>query len=112
MLKKIRFLKISKTNRIAQKLGLFAIVLFSFLGLSCEDVIDINLNSVEPRVVIEGIITNGGDRPTVRISKTDDYFRPGNYTPVSEAIVTITDDAEHSFDFTEIEPGIYQNVSL
>jgi hypothetical protein len=109
MLRVIRFLKILKANRPAQKLGLFAIGLFPLIGLSCEDVIDINLNSVEPRVVIEGTITHGWGPHPVRISKTDDYFIPGNFTPVSEAIVTVTDDAGRSFDYQEIEPGIYQN---
>lgn len=59
---------------------------------ACEDVIDVNLRSVDPQLVIEGVVRM--DCPAeVSITKTKDFDDATTYAPITEAYVTITDDA-------------------
>ena len=51
---------------------LLAIV--SLYTISCEDVIDIELNSVEPRIVIEAKLYDKFFPASVIITKTTDFF--------------------------------------
>lgn len=67
--------------------GLTAICSFS----SCEDIIDVELNSVEPELVIEGTIRMGS-AAEVLITKTKDFDAPNNYPPIRDAVVVISDD--------------------
>jgi hypothetical protein len=88
------------------------ITLLLIIFLACEDVIKIDLKNVEPRIVIEGVVTDQPRPYTVKISKTGDYFEPSTFPTVSDAIVIITDNAGHSETLQETEPGIYQTDSL
>jgi hypothetical protein len=87
--------------------NILALICLIFLLVSCEDVIEIDLDTIEPKLVIEGCL-NDMDLPcTIKLSKTGDYFSPGIYPTVSDAEITITD--EHGFRtvFEETEPGTY-----
>jgi len=94
---------------ISRCLFLFLLIVFT---ASCEDVIDIDLNDVEPRTVIAACITDQVGPYTVMISKTGDYFEPSVFPAVSNAVVQITDDAGNSEILQESETGIYQSDSL
>lgn len=70
--------------------------LFSALLLcitfACEDEINVNLHSVEPQLVIEGVVRM--DCPAeVLITKTKDFDDATTYAPITDAQVTISDDA-------------------
>ncbi len=85
------------------------IVLFSFI--SCEKVIDVDLTTSEPRLVIEASIQwfNGtsGQEQIVKLSTTTDYFS-SEIPPVTDAVVYITNSANEVFNFTQdAEPGTY-----
>lgn len=79
---------------------------------SCEEVIEIDLNSSDPRLVIEGVITDQSGPYKVQITNTTDYYNPGDYPTISGAVVTISDDAGNFETLSETEPGIYQTDSL
>ncbi|NDV82412.1 DUF4249 domain-containing protein [Bacteroides sp. 51] len=64
--------------------------LFSFS--SCEDIIDVDLNSVDPELVIEGTVRMGA-AAEVLITKTKDFGDSNDYPPITDAVVTISDDA-------------------
>lgn len=87
------------------------VVLFSFT--SCEKVVDVDLSTSEPRLVIEASIQwfNGtpGNEQVVKLSTTTGYFSDDIPT-VSGATVFITNSTAEVFDFTEdpAEPGIYK----
>ena len=81
---------------------IFAIMIFA----SCEDVIDIELNTTEPKLVVEGAI-NDNEQCTIKLSKTGDYFNPSIYPAVSEAVITITENNKDAIVLTETESGIY-----
>ncbi|MFC0874953.1 DUF4249 domain-containing protein [Saccharicrinis sp. FJH2] len=79
-----------------------AIILFG-----CQDVIEINLDSIEPRLVIDGSITDIDTTLVVKLTKSGDYFDPETYPNVSGSTVTITDDLGYVSQLLETAPGIY-----
>ena len=80
--------------------------------VSCEKVIDIDLSGAEPKIVIDGTITDQPGPYTVKISKTGDYFKPSTFPAVTGASVTISDDTGNSETLTEVADGIYQTSSI
>ena len=84
------------------------IILFA----SCEDVIDINLNSSDPHLVIEGTITNQQGPYLVKISRTTNYFSSSEQSFVSDALVIINDSEGNSETLSEVSPGIYETASI
>lgn len=79
---------------------LFLLLTFS----SCEKVIDVDLNTGEPRLVIEASINwyaeTAGNEQKIKLSTTTDYFSE-NIPRVSNAVVFITNSSNQVFDFTE-----------
>lgn len=89
------------------------ILLFVVLaGLtSCEDTVDIDLDTDEPRLVIDAGIAwikgTDGSRQTVKLSTTTDYYT-ADIPPVSNAVVSIANSNGTRFDFEETPgTGIY-----
>jgi hypothetical protein len=79
---------------------------------SCEKVIDVDLSTSEPRLVIEASIQwlNGtpGNEQFVKLSTTTDYFS-NQIPPVTDAIVYITNSSNEAFNFVQdTEEGIYK----
>jgi len=106
MMKRFRlFLSFVKQKNLL--VGFLAIILSA-----CQDVIHIDLNDVEPQIVIEGTVTDQPAPYKVKISKTGDYFEPSTFPAVSNAIVMISDDAGRSDTLQETEDGIYQSDLL
>ncbi len=85
---------------------------FTLLIASCEDIIQIDLRSVEPKIVIEGTISNQDVLPMVKITKSTDYYDPGIYEQVSGASVIMRDDLGFSETLREAEPGVYVADSI
>lgn len=78
-----------------QLLSIFLYIACILAIVSCEDIIDVELNSVEPRLVIEGVVRM--DSPAeVRVSYTQDFNNNTSYTLVKDAVVTISDDTGNS----------------
>lgn len=73
------------------------ILYFLFVGVlsSCKDVIDVDLRSVEPRIVIEGTIRMGSHAEVI-ITKTKDFNDTNEHTFITDAHVVIGDDAGRS----------------
>ncbi len=79
---------------------------------SCQDVIDLDLNDAAPKYVIEGLITDTSEVTTVKISQTTDYFNPTIPPSVSDAEITLSDDAGNSDVLKEGEKGVYSNRKI
>ncbi|MCK4560811.1 MAG: DUF4249 domain-containing protein [Calditrichia bacterium] len=90
------------------------IIFISFLTalFSCEDVIQIDLNSADPQIVIDAVVTDQSGPYTIKINKTGDYFELSVFPAVCGAVVQITDDAGSFETLQETEPGIYRTDSL
>lgn len=96
-------------NTIKTTLAIFGL---SLLLASCEDIIEVELDSIPPRMVIEGIINDQDPMVQINLSTTSDYFKPGENPPVSEAIVSITDENGITTVFKETAPGIFLTTSF
>lgn len=86
------------------------------LLISCEDVIELNLNTAEPRLVIDASLTwlkdTTGNNQLIRLTQTVSYYST-TVLPASGAIVTVTDTKNNTFNFIEEkDTGIYINQSF
>lgn len=87
-----------------------AITLVCFTLYSCEDVIQADLDTGEPKLVVDAEILwqkgTDGAVQTVKLSRMAAYYDPE--TPkVSGAIVSISNSMGTQFDFAETAPGVY-----
>ncbi|MCU4174591.1 DUF4249 family protein [Carboxylicivirga sp. N1Y90] len=84
---------------------LFAsILLLSFT--SCEEIIDIDLNSSNPSIVIDGDI-QPKQNAQVRLSYTNDYFNKENPKYETNATITISNSEGISETLQHISDGLY-----
>lgn len=90
------------------------IKIFSILILftSCEDVIDIELDSIEPTLVVDGYISDENNNCVIRLSQTADYFESNTYPEVSDATVFVSDQSGTKTSFQETKPGEYVSNNL
>jgi len=86
--------------------------LYLLLLNGCEDVITLELDNAEPQTVIEGKITDEPGPYTVEISKSTDFFQPGVYEKVSNAVVKISDNLGNVDHLIEQEPGVYYTTNF
>ncbi|MGL2987766.1 DUF4249 domain-containing protein [Flavobacterium sp. RSSA_27] len=87
-----------------QKIPFFFVFILATLFVGCEDVVDVDLNTAPPKLVIEAAIKwqkgTSGNLQRIRLTTTTDYF--SNSIPkVSGAIVTITNSTNTVFNFVE-----------
>jgi hypothetical protein len=87
-------------------------VIIAAFVIGCEDVIKIDLKSVEPRLVIEGVISDQPGQSGFAISKTTNFFEPSVFPMISGALVIVTDDNGQTDTLPEIQPGIYASDNL
>ena len=88
------------------------IFLVSLLS-GCQQVVSIDLNTANPRVVIEGNIKDQPGPYSVFLSMTGSYFDTTLVDPpISHAQVVITDDAGNRDSLKEVISGAYQSSSL
>ena len=93
----------------SKMIGFLAIkIVLLLLIIGCEDVIEVDLNSTDPKIVIDGNVANDGSMSKVRITKSTDYYNPGIYETISGADVVISDNEGNSGILTEVESGLYQ----
>lgn len=83
------------------------LLLCPLVFFSCEDQIDVTLDSGESLLVVDGWITDQAGPHTITLSKTAPYFHNGPAPKVSGAEVVITDDEGHIELLTENEDGKY-----
>lgn len=81
--------------------------------ISCEDVIEVDLNEAEPRLVIEASINwlknTQGNEQEIKLSLSAPFFND-SVPPANGAIVEIVDSNNNVYSFTEVDQsGIYRN---
>jgi len=100
-------------KKLLKIVSLFLITcITSFTFISCEDVVDIDLSTAAPRLVIDAAIKwqkgTLGNEQTIKLSTTTDFYSTTIPT-VSGATVFITDGNAMQFNFIEI-PGTGEYV--
>lgn len=87
---------------------LFVFSLFTLLG--CEEVIEVDINSTDPQIIIEAMLSNYSNE--VIITQSTDFYDPNEYLKISNANVEIKDQNGISYLLEEINPGFYQHPDL
>ncbi|MBS0010428.1 MAG: DUF4249 domain-containing protein [Bacteroidales bacterium] len=85
----------------------FIILLVSFAVLSCEEVIDVNLNDSSPVLTVEGLILLNS-ACSVRLAYTSSYFDEGPPVPEEDAIISVSDSEERGEVLEHLGKGIYR----
>jgi hypothetical protein len=84
-----------------------------FALFSCTKVVDINLNSTNPNIVIEGIVSDVAGPYQVQLTQTVNFSDPNIFPPVTGATVKITDSTLGLTDsLKEVLPGTYVTQKL
>ncbi len=90
---------------------IFLGLVLSFLvgNVSCEKVIEIEVEDSEVLVVVEGVLNDRVGESFIRLSKTGDVYGANEFIAVSDAVVTIADQsgAVYTFDESPVDPGYY-----
>lgn len=82
-------------------------VIACFTLVSCEEVIDLDLGSAEPRIVIEGIITTGEGPYPIEVKESVDYSETNVFPPVTGAKVTLSSEDGLTEVLEEVNDGVY-----
>lgn len=90
----------------------YLVVSLSFFLLSCTKVVDVDLETAEPKLVIDASIDwvkgTTGNEQKIKLSTTTGYYSP-KFPTVSGADITITNSANTVFSFIE-NPGTGEYV--
>lgn len=78
---------------------------------ACTKVIDVDLNSQDPMIVIEANISDQPGPYTVSITQTVNFSETNSFPTVSGAVVIISDDAGNTETLVETSAGIYQTTT-
>jgi hypothetical protein len=102
--------KLKKYTIINRALALISL-LFVFSFASCEDVVNLDLETGETKLVIDAEILwkkgTTGNEQTIKISKTAPYYN-GSTPKVSGAQVRVENTSGDVFTFNETEAGVYK----
>ncbi|MER3328745.1 MAG: DUF4249 family protein [Candidatus Kapaibacterium sp.] len=78
---------------------LILILLSAMFFASCEDVIDVDLEDGKPQLTVDAILSNLDEPQYVRLTMSGDYFDVSSVTPVTDALVELTDSDGNSYTF-------------
>lgn len=90
------------------KNNIFLILLLALFG--CEEVIEVDINSTDPQIIIEATLSNYSNE--VIITQSTDFYDPNEYLKISNANVEIKDQNGISYLLEEINSGVYQHPNL
>lgn len=79
---------------------------------SCEETIKLDLKQSDPKIVIEGLVTDRSNDHFVKISRSRGFYESGPAQMVSNAMVTVRDDAGNVYPFNESQDGYYVPTNL
>ncbi|MBC8052517.1 MAG: DUF4249 domain-containing protein [Sphingobacteriaceae bacterium] len=92
-------------------LNIFSILFIIFFS-SCEDVIDVDIAEGKKTLVVEGWLTNKNEPHVVKLYYTGNFGGSVNFTAVSNAVITLSDNAGNTEQLQEVTPGKYQINNL
>ena len=92
-------------------LRLVALVLL-LAATGCEKVVNLNLKTSPSQLVIEGNLVDDGRPCQVSLSTSTNYTDANTFAPVSQAVLTLSDDAGGLETLRETTPGQYVGATL
>ena len=94
-----------------KRLQFLLLLIISLFAWSCEEVIDVDLEESEPRLVVEASIVwlkgTSGARQSIRLSETTPFYQNGT-RPVEDALINIKSENGENYTLTHTGNGIYQ----
>ncbi len=78
------------------------------LFVSCEKVIDVDLNTADPQTVVDAVFAAQDTVHTVFVSTSGSYTDGNGLGPIEGAVVSVTDQNGQVVQFNETIEGIYQ----
>jgi hypothetical protein len=103
----------AKRNSLFLIIDIMAFVSTTWFVSGCEQVVSVDLNTANPRIVIEGNIKDQPGPYSVFLSTTGSYFDSTLAAPpISHAQVIITDDIGNCDTLKEMASGTYQSSTL
>lgn len=88
------------------------IIFFSLLFISCEKVINVDLNTTDPKLVVEANITDQPGPYAVKLSRSVNYYESNVFPAVTDAIVSISDNAGNKEILQQTSGGFYRTSKL
>lgn len=102
-----------KKNSIMKNLSFFFALFFGIMLItSCTKTIDLDLNSSDPRIVIEGNVTDQPGPYLVRLNQSINFSDPNIFPAVTGARVIISDNMGNKDTLTESSAGMYYTKTL
>jgi hypothetical protein len=102
---------ISNSRNMKKYSWLFALSCL-LLAFGCQKVININLNSASPAIVIVGNVNDQPGPYTVTLSQTVNFSQPNTFPPVSGAFLTIADNVGVIDTLVQTVPGTYHTTKI
>src|ERR1700739_1121707 len=91
---------------------IFALVILAAGVSSCQKVINIDLNSANPDIVVDAEVMDNAGPYTVNLTQTVNFSDNNVFPAVNGASVLISDNAGNSELLTETSPGNYTTSHL
>lgn len=91
---------------------IFVIIISLFVLLGCEEIIQLDINSTDPQIIIEAVVSNLPGDNLVAITKSTDFYNPNEYENIVGAEIVITDSKGNSYVLSQTSPGNYNNSQL
>lgn len=93
-------------------LSYFCGLLLVASNFGCERVIDFDLNSADPRLVVEASLSDDENGARVVLTETVNFSDDNVFPPGTGAVVTLSENTGISEVLEEIEPGLYQGSAI
>ena len=87
-------------------LYLFGIIVL-FSTIACQDVIELDLDTAEPRLVIEGVLDATAGTATVTLQRTKGFYESNDIDYLSGASVVLRREDGEAIEIPEVEVGRY-----
>ena len=94
-------------RKVLITISILVVVIILIVISACQKIVNVDLNSATPKFVIEGVITDSTGPYRVLITKSGSYFSQPVLTPVSGAIVIVSDDHGTIDTLKEEHTGVY-----
>lgn len=88
------------------------LVIAALFFMSCEETVKLDLDEYTSAVVIEGLVTNQENYQFVKVTRTADFYDPGNTPRITNAEVTVTDDLGNVIPFVHNPSGNEDSLGI
>jgi len=103
-------LSLIKFQCLSTKSISFCLLLSIMIFSSCEEIIDVEIQSFEAALIIEGGIVHqidgSTDLQTIRVTETVDFLEQNGAKPITNAQIEVFD-GDNTFVFAHLEDGNY-----